>query len=76
MLFHPTCPNSTGRAVLRYLLEEVNVSVKEEAKSGSKFIDFKAPLQSRLNICKAVAEGEGKFLGCCRACFTDVITAD
>jgi hypothetical protein len=69
-------PDPPGRAVLRDLLEEVDVGVEEEAQPRGEVVDRQAPLQGPFDVREPVLERERQLLLSRRARLADVIAGD
>ena len=70
------CPDPTSRAVLRNLLEEVEVRVEEEGESRRELVRFEASLDGCLDVRKAVGERERELLCRRRARLANVVPGD
>ena len=75
-LLHNLCPNATGSTELCNLFEYIVVCIPEEGQTASKIIYVQASLDSSLNICNTISDGECDFLGSGRTSLTDVITGN
>ena len=73
---HPSRPDTASCAVLRNLLEEVDVRVEEERQARCEQIDRQARSERKLDIRKPVGQGECQFFGSGGSSLTNVITAD
>ena len=73
---HPAGPEAPSRPELAHLLEEVVVTVEEEAQSRGEVVDVHAGGHRRLHIGEPVGQREGQLLGCRRTSLTDVIAGD
>ena len=69
-------PDPAGGAVLRDLLEEVDVGVEEEGEARSEVVHVEAALHRRLHVGEPVGEREGELLGGGRAGLADVVAGD
>src|SRR5439155_5013103 len=72
---HHMRPDSTRRAVLRDLLEEIAVRVEEEGQPRREGIDVESGVDAVLHILDAVAQREGELLRGGGARFADVVPA-
>src|SRR3954447_1562194 len=75
-LLQLTRPDPPGRAVLRDLLEEVEMRVEEEREPRREVVDVEAALRCRLDVGEPVGEGERKLLRCGRPRLADVVARD
>ncbi len=69
-------PDATGGAVLRDLLEEVEVRVEEEGEARRELVDVEAALDRRLDVGESVRQRERELLRRRRAGFADVVAGD
>src|SRR5258705_9680880 len=69
-------PYAARRAVLGDFFEEVAVSVEEERKLRTEFVEIHSTTERVLDVFHAVAQGEGEFLNGGRAGLANVVTAD
>src|SRR5205807_7391481 len=72
----PPRPDAPSGAVLRDLLEEVDVRVEEEREALREVVDVQPPLLAELHIAEPIGEREGQFLLRGRAGLADVIAGD
>src|SRR5205807_2124326 len=73
---HHLCPDLSGSAELRHLLEEVVADVEEEGYAGSEAVHRQPRIDRRLHIGDAVADGEGDLLGGRGPSLAHVVAAD
>ena len=76
LLPHLPRPDPPRRAVLRDLLEEVEVRVEEEGEPRRERVDVEAALEARLHEREAVGERERELLRRVRAGLADVVAGD
>ena len=69
-------PDAARGAVLRDLLEEVEVRVEEEGEARREVVDVEPALDGRLDVREAVGEREGELLRGRRAGLADVVAGD
>jgi hypothetical protein len=69
-------PDPPGRAVLRDLLEEVEVRVEEEGEPRREVVHVQPALARPLDVREPVRERERKLLGGVRAGLADVVARD
>ena len=69
-------PDPPGGAVLRDLLEEVEVGVEEEGQARREVVDVEPALDRPLDVGEAVREREGELLRRGRAGLADVVAGD
>ena len=75
-LSHRPRPDAARCAVLRDLLEEVEVRVEEERQARRELVDVEAALDRPFNVGEAVRERERELLCGVRPCFPDVVARD
>src|SRR3954453_11752820 len=75
-LLQLTRPDSPGRAVLRDLLEEVEMRVEEERESRREVVDLEPALRCGLDVREPVGECERKRLRGGRPRLADVVAGD
>ncbi len=73
---HLARPDPPRGAVLRDLLEEVDVGVEEEREAGREGVDVEPALERRLDVREPVLEREGELLLRGRARLADVVAGD
>ena len=73
---HPAGPDPARRAVLRDLLEEVDVRVEEERQARRELVDREPGGEGRLDVREPVGERERELLRGRRAGFADVVPGD
>ena len=73
---HLAGPDPARGAVLRDLLEEVDVGVEEEREARREGVDVEPALERRLDVREAVLEREGELLLRGRARLADVVAGD
>ena len=69
-------PDPAGRAVLRDLLEEVDVRVEEEREPRREVVDVHPPLAAGLDVGEPVGQRERQLLGRGRPRLADVVPRD
>src|SRR5215203_7340190 len=72
---HFTCPDSSSRAILCYLFEEVVVRIKEEGHARNEAIKVETCFDAPRHILDTIAQSERELLDRSGAGFTNVITA-
>ncbi len=75
-LAHHARPDPPRGAVLRDLLEEVEVRVEEEGEPRREVVDVEPALDRRLDVREPVGERECELLGRGRARLADVVAGD
>jgi len=73
LLAHQRRPDATRRAVLRNLLEEVQVRVEEERQPGREVVDVETALERPLDVRESVGERKREFLRSGRTGLADVV---
>jgi len=73
---HDVRPEPSRRAVLRDLLQQIIVRIKEKRKLRRKFIHAEPGVECRLNVSDAIGKRERNFLDGGRAGFADVIAGN
>ncbi len=73
---HLARPDAAGGAVLRDLLEEVDVRVEEEAEARREVVDVEATLDRLLHVGEAILERERELLLGRRSGLADVVPGD
>ncbi len=76
LVAHLRRPDPARGAVLRDLLEEVEMRVEEEGQSRRERVDVEAALEARLDEREPVGQGERKLLRGVRAGLADVVSGD
>ena len=76
LVAHLPRPDPARCAVLRDLLEEVEVRVEEEGEPRRERVDVEPALEARLHEREAVGEREGELLRGVRAGLADVVPGD
>src|SRR5687768_1819314 len=73
---HDACPQTTRRAKLRNLFEQVVVRVEKERYARGKLVHLESGVQRGLDISNSICQGESNLLNGGRAGLTNVITTD
>src|SRR5438876_530909 len=73
---HLPRPDPSGGAILRDLLEQVVVGVKEEREAVCEVVDFETAVDTPSHILHAIRQREGQFLSRGGAGLPDVVPAD
>ena len=72
---HEARPETTGRAKLCHLFQNVVMCGEKEREPLSELVHVQSFRHGSLHVRDRIGEGERHFLGCRRTGFTDVITA-
>src|SRR5207248_8399253 len=73
---HPTRPDAPRGAVLRDLLEEVDVRVEEERETRRERVDVQTGMTTELDVREPVGDGERQLLRRGRTGLANVVSGD